>query len=359
MLARKARSLPGLLVRRAGLALACTVVLVLTGSGPPVQPSPARAFRVASTTTALTQAGDRHVRAAGWWGHVYTASTGEAVAVNVSDSYPVDDTVGQRWADLFAHLVHGSELQLLHVYVAPPAEVTVLCGSPDALGCYGGDRLVVIGEPVRGTDPTAVAEHEYGHHVAVHRLNTPWNAGDWGPKRWASVAGVCQLVAAGAAFPGDEQSHYRQNPGEAFAEVYRVMNDQKTGLTFPWSIQDATFIPGAAAVAAVEQDVVHPWTAPTRTIVRGAFTARGTRVWSRRVMTPLDGLLTVSLSFPRGGLYTLTLLGSDGRTALAHGLWSGTTVQTMTFTICGQRSFLVRVVRVGPAGPFALVVGAP
>jgi hypothetical protein len=79
------------------------------------------------------------------------------VNVSVSDSYPADDAVGQGWAEFFAGLVHGSELQLLHVYVATPAEVQSKCGNSDALGCYGSNELVIPGEPVDGVDPKMIA----------------------------------------------------------------------------------------------------------------------------------------------------------------------------------------------------------
>ena len=55
---------------------------------------------------------------------------------------------------------------------------------------------------------------------------------DYGTKRWASYENVCaRKIAAGVLFPGAEDvAPYMLNPGEAFAETYRVLNEQKLGL---------------------------------------------------------------------------------------------------------------------------------
>jgi hypothetical protein len=348
----------------AGLALAAA--LAAFGSVPPasrpgsigvtVVPS---AFRAPAQTTALTSAGRRRVRTASWWGHVYTTSTGESVNVSISNSYPVDDGFGQGWSDHFAGLVHGSELQLLHAYVATPVEVQEICGSPYALGCYGSNILVVIGEPFDGIEPNEVAAHEYGHHVAFNRTNPPWVAVDWGPKRWASYAGVCQRASAGTAYPGDEGQHYTQNPGEAFAEVYRVLNDSRAGLPFFWTIVDLSFVPDAAALGAAQQDVLEPYAAPASKTVRGRFTARGRKVWKLALSTQLDGQLDAKLAMPRGALYDLALLAGNGSTVLAHGLWTGTSAKKLSYTVCGQRSLVLRVTRLGSGGRFSITIAQP
>ena len=348
---------PALWVGLALVAAIAVALAVLPLAGRPT-PGPVAVGRSAllapAKTTALTAAGRGRVRAASWWGHVYTASTGEAVTLSISDSYPVDDAVGQSWADYFAGLVHGSELQLLHVFVAPPTEVQQMCGSPYALGCYGSNMLAVIGEPSGGIDPKEVAAHEYGHHAAFNRVNPPWIAVDWGTKRWASYTGICRRVAEGTAFPGDESTHYRLNPGEAFAETYRAVNDAKTGSALTWPIVDSSFYPDSTALQAVEEDVVHPWTAPTTKAVQARFTALGSKVWKLALPTPLDGQLDVVLSIPKGGLYNLSLLAPDSGTVLAGGLWSGTDQKKLSYTICGQRSVMLRVTRIGLAGRFTV-----
>ena len=346
-----------------GLALAGAIsvrLLVLPPAGllRHAEPTASRAFLAPGRTTALTPAGRRQVRASAFWGHAYTTSTGETVNVSVSDTYPVDEAVGQSWADYFAGLVHGSELQLIHVYVLAPSEVEYVCGE-GSLGCYGSNELVMIGEPSGGIDPKEVAAHEYGHHIAFNRVNAPWVAEDWGTKRWASYANVCRRASGGTAYPGDEGDHYRLNPGEAFAEVYRALNDARAGLATTWPIVDATFYPDAAALQAVEDDVARPWTAPTSRTAQVAFTARGPKVWRLTLRTPLDGQFDAALTMPKGGLYDVSLLAADGSTTLASGLWSGAAQKKLSFTICGQRSLHLRVTRTGLPGRFVVRYSQP
>jgi hypothetical protein len=293
-----------------------------------------------------------------WSGGTFRTATGESVTVHVSTTYSAEQVAPQAWAEFFAGLPHGSELAAVVVRVAPPAEVATLCGA-SSLGCYFGRELVMPGEPSAGVAPEEVARHEYGHHIAATRSNPPWRAADWGPKRWASAAGICRRAKEGTAFPGDGGMHYRLDPAEAFAEVYRVVADQKAGITLStWGLVDGSFYPGPAALKAVEQDVANPWTKPRAASVRGTFRAAGPRRYLRPVATPLDGELTAELKLPAGRLDTLELLDSGGR-VLARGLWSGTSTRTLSFVVCGQRRLSLRVTRSGGPGGFSLTYGAP
>jgi len=295
-----------------------------------------------------------------WIGGPTTAATGEVVTVYVSTSLGPQFGTPQTWADFFAGLVHGGELSSLTAYVATLAEVREICAGEHVLGCYGSSRLVTLGEVLSWAVPTEVATHEYGHHVATNRDNHPWLSVEWGTKRWASVANVCARAAAGAVFPGDEGDHYTLNPGEGFAEVYRATNESKKGaLSFNWQVVDPSFYPSPAALKAAEQDVLQPWTAPTTKVVRAQFLPKGKRTWTLLVATPLDGELTVTLSFPKGRADRLTLLGPDGKTVLATGLWSATTVKAVSYAVCGQRSVIVNVSLVGSPGRFAVLVAKP
>jgi hypothetical protein len=319
---------------------------------------PSALLRVAAAV-APSAAPTAAATSATWHGGVVRAATGEPVTVYVSDSYPPERNPPQQWADFFAGLVHGSELGTATIRIAPLTEVSELCG-PSALGCYGGRELVVVGDPVGGVRPEDVARHEYGHHVAASRLNAPWNALRWGTKRWATAAGVCARAAAGTAFPGDQGARYRLNPGEAFAEAYRVLNEQKTGSTsFSWDVVDASFYPDGAALRALEADVVKPWTRPTVTRVRARLGAGQPRTWWLRLDVPLDGEVAVTLTVPRGRLDDVELVTVDGRKVLARGPWTGTSQRRVSYVACGQRRLVVRVTRSGPPGPVDLVVSRP
>jgi hypothetical protein len=259
----------------------------------------------------LSQRGTDTIAGIHWMEQVYTASTSELVDMSVFSSYPADQPVGQRWGDFFASLLHGRELALLKVFVAPLGEVKLICGG-GAVGCYGDDRLIVTNEPALGFTPEEVACHEYGHHVALNRSNSPWAAFDWGPKRWASSANVCRRVRWNTAYPGDESLLYKLNPGEAFAEAYRVLVDTRLGDVPPsWPLVDASFNPDQTALDAVEQDVRSPWVGPTTRLLHVQIPSRARPIWTQRVSTPLDGTLRIALPSMRG--VALAVLGDDRR----------------------------------------------
>ena len=292
-----------------------------------------------------------------WVGGTYRSSSGQSVTVYVSSAYRPEQVTPQRWADFFAGLPHGDELGSIVVRVATPDEVAALCGT-GALGCYSARELVMPGEPLAGEAPEEVARHEYGHHVAASRSNAPWRALAWGPKRWASAARVCERTKRGTAFPGDDGSHYRLDPGEAFAESYRVLAERRAGAALAsWGLVDGSFYPDEAALRAVEQDIVKPWVGPTTTRWSDRFTA-GARRRTFRVSTPLDGELTAELRLPPGRVDSLELLSADGR-VLARGLWSGARTRRLGFVVCGQRQLTLRVTAGGAAGRFDLTVARP
>ena len=318
-------------------AIGATAVALRPAS--PARPSTLAAFSLAAHVPTLSRARTGSIGDIPWREQVYTATTGEPVDVSVSASYPADEPIGQQWADFFASLLHGSKLELLRAYVAPLVEVQTICGT-HAVGCYGDDQLVVTNEPALGFAPDEVARHEYGHHIAHNRLNTPWPAVDWGPKRWASIANICSRARSDDVYPGDEFLLYRLNPGEAFAETYRFLVDTRLGRTQPsWPLVDKSFYPDQAALDAVEQDVLAPWTGPTTHLV-DVRTRR--TVWTQRLLTPLDGALTVRLATPGDARANLTLLADDDRTVLATGQSSRRHI-TLDFKVCGQRSITIRL----------------
>jgi hypothetical protein len=296
----------------------------------------------------------RALRSEAWDGGLYTTSTGEHVTVEVSTAYASDPGAGQRWADFFASLVHGPELGLLTAYIAPIDEVTEICGGGDVLGCYWNDKLVAVGEATDGMQATSVVTHEYGHHVAYNRNNAPWSAIDWGTKRWASTVNVCARVKSGTAYPGNEGTFYTLNPGEAFAESYRVLNEQLAGLPLLWPIIDPSFLPTQASLDALREDVVDPWTSPTTTTIRAKFRPHR-RVWTTNLATPLDGDLTVRLS---QGSDDLQLIG-DAQKVLAKASWATGGGKSVQFQICGERSLTLRVRTTGRPAPFTLRVTKP
>ena len=301
--------------------------------------------------TVLTRPAREHLQKAGSsWGGPYATPTGETVTVYASDSYPQDPALGQRWANFLDGLVHGSELSVLTVYLAPLAEVQSICGQ-QAIGCYSPDdnTLVAPGDDLStDTSAEAVITHEYGHHVANHRSDAPWSAIDYGTKRWATYEQVCAKTAAGQLYPGAEtEPHYMLNPGEAFAETYRVLNERKAGLTeAPWDVVSQTLYPDDTALSLLDQDVVSPWTSNTTQTRSASFTKKGAATRSYTISTPLDGTLRVALTHARSLKATLAVSSGGARVASPS-------------TVCGTRSVKLTVTRKSGSGAFKLTVSTP
>jgi hypothetical protein len=294
-----------------------------------------------------------------WSGGPTTATTGETVTVYVSAALALGLGTPQTWADFFAGLVHGPEISTLTAYIATFPEMQEICGEY-ALGCYSSNRMVSMGETMFGVPAAEVVRHEYGHHIALHRLNPPWQPISWGPKNWASAENVCRRAQEGSAYPGDEGDQYALNPGEAWAETYRLMTDRKAGLTdSTWQIVDSSFYPDEAVLQAAEQDVLQPWSSQQTTAYRTRFTRQGRRLWTIPLSTPLDGMLEVTVTLPKNGLHDVVLLDGDRRTVLAKGLWASGTVKRITTTICGQRSIVLRITQKGAFGRVSVVASTP
>ena len=293
-----------------------------------------------------------------WRGGAIVTSTGETVNVLVSDSFAPDAVTPESWAEFLVKLVHGPELSSLTTYIAPLAEIRLLCGN-GALGCYRQNRSVALGETLPdGTTPEEVVRHEYGHHIALYRSNSPWQAIDWGPKNWASAADICARVGRNEAYPGDEREHYAQNPGEAWAETYRLMDERKAGITTAtWPIIAPSLFPTEAALVAAEKDVVQPWTAGTQSVFRKSV-AKG-KTWWIPLSTALDGSLAVTARLPRGGEHRVELVAANRRTMLKRGAAAGAGVRRIKATVCGQRSLFVRVSQRGKPGLVTVVAATP
>jgi hypothetical protein len=295
---------------------------------------------------------------AGYWGGEYRAATGEAVTVYASNSYPVDPALGQRWADFLASLVHGAELSSVTVLLATPEQISSTCGQ-DAVACYSsrGAQLYAPGEdPASDLSAEAVITHEYGHHIAANRSNAPWLALDWGPKRWASAMQVCAKARRGVLVPGAEDPvQYTENPGEGWAETYRVLNERKAGRPeTPWQIVDQSLYPTAAALAAAEQDVIAPWETGTSATQTVALTrTKKTRTFT--VGTQLDGTLRMNLKVANGMRVSLDVFA--GSTRAVH--VASTRALSRGVTVCGARSYRFRVTDLTGRGSVSLTVAKP
>jgi hypothetical protein len=238
----------------------------------------------------------------------YRTADGMTVYISFSDSYTPDPAVAQSYVDLLGSYTHKGELNGLRLFVYTPAEIGAVCGA-NAVACYGNDRMFLSGTPVAGDPPVEqVLAHEYGHHIASHRLNPPWPAIDWGPKHWANRMSVCRHTAAGLMFPGDEGAHYAQNPGEGWAEAYRKLIQVNLGWAdIGWNIVDPFFDPEPGELQVINLDVTQPWQHPTRYVANGKLKRGGARRYKRAHL--YDGPVAARVTGPRGTTVSLSVAG--------------------------------------------------
>lgn len=288
------------------------------------------------------------------------ATIGVSVTAACAESCQVKDP--QQVASFIGTLIHGYEVDLLTVQLDTEFQLGYDCGF-GAEACYfSGENKIVIGgyEEADGDGATFdfVLAHEYGHHVAQHReMPAPFHSAiDWGPERWASEENVCRGNRAGKLFPGNEGSHYFEDPGEAFAESfarYRFPQTQVAWRYFP------ALKPTAASFRAIREDTLSPWQGRTSLVLSGRLPARGEGAAVESLRTPLDG--TVSLrpsSLSRHG-YELALRSRAGRLLRSshHGLGPH---HELDFTVCGQKKLqlVITPTRAHPT-PFKLQVQRP
>jgi hypothetical protein len=148
---------------------------------------------------------------------------------------------------------------------------------------------------------------------------------------------------------------YTENPGEGWAETYRVLNERKAGRAeTPWQIVDQALYPTTAALTAAEQDVTAPWSAGTTTTQTAALTrTKKTRTFT--VATQLDGALRMTLKASGGMRVSLDVFASSTRAAHV----ASTRAASRTFAVCGARSYRFRVTDLSGRGSVSLTVAKP
>jgi hypothetical protein len=293
--------------------------------------------------------------------------------VEVSSTYYTDEQM-QSVVNVLAGLIHGPEMNTLSVYVASPQELTDMCGQ-GALACYapGISEMIVSGDDGSsyGVPRDFTIAHEYGHHIANNRVNAPWTALDSGAKRWATYEHVCQGTRKGQLFPGDEDSHYWENPGEGFAESNAHLNFP--AVSVPWGFS-SLLQPTQGSLAKLKADIISPWTEPSTVVWNGSMWPSRRNPAEHRFSTPLDGQVEIRLDGPAGSNYDLFLLGPKLRAAkhfrkhhrrfrvrrrVIHRAVSVSSSEQIDMNLCGQSSIRVEVRRRSGAGPFTVSVTRP
>ena len=290
--------------------------------------------------------------------------SGATIAVSVTQACQAqcDVTDPQRVASFVGTLIHGDEVDLLSVQLDTEFELGFDCGF-GAEACYfTGENKVVIGgyEEADGDGATFdfVLAHEYGHHVAQHReMPAPFDSAvNWGTERWASLEGVCQGERHGRFYPGDEGTHYFEDPGEAFAEAFARYHFPDAPPTWRYS---PALRPDAAAFEAIREDTLSPWQGRKSFTLSGRVPARGEGAAVESLSTPLDGLVSLRPASLRRHGYELALRSRAGR-LLRHSRNALGQGDRLDYTVCGEhRLRLVITSTRSRPGPFRLQIQRP
>jgi len=288
----------------------------------------------------------------------YKTADGASILVDVSPTYRRDEAAVQKFVDFLGRLPHGSELSRLKLYIATPKEVERLCGGAEGiLACYSAARDVMIAPGEQGSDLSVgyIVAHEYGHHIAAHRDNSPFPAIDYGPKYWASTELVCQGAADKRYFPGNEGARYKSNPGESWAEAYAHLIYPDVSWVF-----DPTLKPDGTSLAAARRDVLQPWRGNVTKRFSGTLAA-GEKAKDFRMRLKLDGSFAVALSGPRSVNFDLGLI-ADGReqgTSRAKGSADKLSFRVACRSKTSGGQVTIRVRRRSGAGPFTVTAKYP
>jgi hypothetical protein len=317
------------------LALACLLAASALGPGPVVPRSGA-----ADTTDSAPY-------------NPYPAGDGYTVQA-ASGAYGPADI--QSVVDVLGSLDHGPELSRLSVYLATPGEISTICG-PAVLACYmpARERMIVSGVDgsADGVPRDFAIAHEYGHHIANSENGTPYPATDVGTARWSTYERVCQLTRARKLFPGNQGSHYFEDPEEAFAEAYAHLAEPRAKVSW----QYAPFLrPTAAALAKIRADIEHPWGGPSTTHLTIWATSAGTA--ERRIRAPLDGEVSISIAGPAAE-YVAVLRDSERGRPLARATGGADGGAELSYANCGHRSLLLQVRSTSGGGAFQATITKP
>lgn len=310
---------------------------------------------------------------------------GTRIKVVTAPAYGNSDKVRaarRSWAAYFNSLPHGREMNSLTVSISPFSEMQLFCGA-QADSCYGPGEATIylVGEtPPDGADIRQIAAHEYGHHLASNRDNSPWDADTWGPKYWASAREVCANTrtrfnspvsrSKPLMYPGDEGAHYNDNPAEVWAETYRIIASRWIGVTpDPWEYEPAAvppkrglglnprWKPTAAMLAAARRDVLTPWARERRRIWTGSFRKGGPSTKVIEVPLSLDGRLSAGLVAAAGLRTDLQLTTPRGRPLTRR--TRVVSAPSLRNDVCSMPSVRLRIHRHSGSGRWRLVVRDP
>lgn len=286
-------------------------------------------------------------------------------------------------AAVLSRLDHGPEMAQLKVYVATPAEIAETCGAA-VIACYMPSEMEMVvsgvNQPVDGVPRDFAIAHEYGHHIATTQRGDLYPAIEAGTIRWATYERVCQFTRSHRLFPGNQGSHYWQDPEEAFAEAYAHLSDPESSVSWQYS---PLLAPTASSLAKIQADLENPWSGPVTekiagsvsepatgaavsrvtgsagTALEGAVAVGRPGVFSRLVATPLDGQVSVTLQAPPGADLAVSLRDpGDGRVFASGSTGEGGSAR-ISYASCGHDSLQLEVRSLHGGGAFEAAIVKP
>ena len=99
--------------------------------------------------------------------------------------------------------------------------------------------------------------------------------------------------------------------------------------------------PDDTALSLIQQDVLTPWNGNSQSTLSASLTKRAkTRTLS--VTTPLDGIFRVTIRAAKGERVGVDLLSNTGA-RVSHTVVTGTSSRSLTTTVCGSRTYSVKL----------------
>jgi hypothetical protein len=295
----------------------------------------------------------------------FLTADGIAVETRVSQSVASPDAVAQEIVSFLGTRLHGLELGKLRVFIGVPSEIANACGgAARVLACYSaGERRMYIPDRDPGAGSSGgftrnyAITHEYGHHIANFRSNSPFPALNYGAKYWSSYEFVCAGADEGLYFPGNQGTHYLDDPGEAFADSYAHLPENGFS-NVPWQFNER-LRPDAGAFAALRRDVLDPWHGSRRKVVTGSLSSlHSSRTTSFR--TSLDGTVDLRLRGPGGANFDVGIY--DGLRLISRTRAAGSR-DRLRLILCRDgeptATARVRVIRRRGAGAYRLTMLYP
>ena len=298
----------------------------------------------------------------------YTDVDGHTITIVAAGSAP-DTARDQLFVDVLGSLAHGEEMNLLTIdFTASDAGHDEECSGAPACYSYGSSpgRIHIRGFDTGGdpgseadnvplteeTMPRDLLAHEYGHHLANHRLNDgalEGGASANGTKRWASYMRICPRVRKGEL----GGPHYSTLPSEGFAESYRAAHYPAT---LEYWMLDPLLVPDATAIELIREDALDPYAGPSTKRLHGRFRRPGRDLRTKRLRTPLDGRLAATLTTTGSLRARLSLTRGRHRKRVARYRRGR---QELVYDVCGARQLRLDVERVSGSGTYTITVTRP